>query len=378
MKGIYSLKIFAFSVLAIYAISCTLGNNKENATTVDAPASMFSPVIDTVVPEADSFINITAVGDIMMGTDYPSTRSLPPEDGKTLFKDVQHFLDSADLTFGNLEGVVGRGGVAKSCNNPKYCYTFRMPARYTNLLKNAGFDLVSTANNHANDFGAGGRKVSASVLDTSGLFYAGSLDRPFTTFEKEGVKYGFLAAAPNSGCFDMKKYKEAAGIVKMLDSICDIVIVSFHAGAEGASATHTPRRDEVFLGYNRGNVYKFAHDCIDAGADILLGHGPHVTRAVELYKKRFITYSMGNFCTYDKFSLKGSKGVGPILQLKINQKGEFISGKVIPTKQLGEGIPVYDEDKRALQELIDLSLEDFKESPLKISIEDGSIVISDN
>jgi poly-gamma-glutamate capsule biosynthesis protein CapA/YwtB (metallophosphatase superfamily) len=377
MKEIYWLKIFAFSVLAVYAISCTLGNNnKENTPTVAAPASIVSPVIDTVIPEAERFINITAVGDIMMGTDYPSTRSLPPEDGKTLFRDVKHFLDSADLTFGNLEGVVGRGGVAKSCNNPKYCYTFRMPARYTNLLKNAGFDLVSTANNHANDFGAAGRKVSASVLDTSGLFYAGSIDRPYTTFEKGGVKYGFLAAAPNSGCFDMKKYKEAAAIVKMLDSICDIVIVSFHAGAEGASAKHTPRKDEVFLGYNRGNVYKFAHSCIDAGADILLGHGPHVTRAVELYKKRFITYSMGNFCTYDKFSLKGSKGVGPVLQLKINQNGEFISGKVIPTKQLGEGIPVYDEEKRALQELIDLSLEDFKESPLKISLEDGSISVN--
>ena len=132
------------------------------------------------------------------------------------------------------------------------------------------------------------------------------------------------------------------------------------------------------MGYNRGNVYKFAHDCIDAGADILLGHGPHVTRAVELYKDRFITYSMGNFCTYDKFSLRGSKGVGPIIELQVNKKGKFISGKVIPTKQIGEGIPVYDEEKKALQELIDLSLEDFKESPLVIDSNDGSMVKKEN
>jgi len=370
-----------FIIVIITMISCT--NDFPSASALGSSAgSGFQAMTETdsvepkkkeaVAPKEDT-LTIVAVGDIMMGTDYPSTRSLPPNDGKTIFQGVKEYLEPADLTFGNLEGVIGRGGVAKSCNNPKYCYTFRMPARYTNHLVNAGFDVVSIANNHANDFGSGGRKASASVLDTSGLAYAGAMDKPYTTFEKGGIKYGFLAAAPNSGCFNMKNYKEAAEMVKMLDSICDIVIVSFHAGAEGSAAKHTPRKDEVFLGFNRGNVYKFAHDCIDAGADILLGHGPHVTRAVELYKDRFITYSMGNFCTYDKFSLRGSKGVGPIIQLKVNKKGEFLGGTVIPTKQLGEGIPVYDEEKRALQELIDLSLEDFTESPLEITLEDGKI-----
>jgi poly-gamma-glutamate capsule biosynthesis protein CapA/YwtB (metallophosphatase superfamily) len=375
----------AFIIVIVITISCSNDFSSTSALASSVGAGIqaiaetdsVEPKKEEVVIPKEDTLTIVAVGDIMMGTDYPSTRSLPPNDGKTIFEGVKKFLEPADLTFGNLEGVIGRGGVAKSCNNPKYCYTFRMPARYTNRLVDVGFDVVSIANNHANDFGSGGRKVSASVLDTSGLAYAGSIDKPYTTFEKGGIKYGFLAAAPNSGCFNMKNYKEAAEMVKMLDSICDIVIVSFHAGAEGSTAKHTPRKDEVFLGFNRGNVYKFAHGCIDAGADILLGHGPHVTRGVELYKDRFITYSMGNFCTYDKFSLKGSKGVGPILELKVNKKGKFLSGKVIPTKQLGEGIPVYDEEKRALQELIDLSLEDFKESPLEINIEDGSIIKKD-
>lgn len=371
MKKVYIVKLFAFAVLVIYTISCTWGlDSAEQAA--GSIRNQVEPVIDSVVPPPpkEDTINIVAVGDIMMGTDYPNTRTLPPKDGNTLFEGVQEYLEPYDLTFGNLEGVIGRGGTAKSCNNPKYCYTFRMPAHYTNHLVNAGFDVVSIANNHANDFGSGGRKASGEVLDTSGLFFAGSMDKPYTTFEKGGIKYGFLAAAPNSGCFNMKNYKEAAEMVAMLDSICDIVIVSFHAGAEGASAAHTPRKDEVFLGYNRGNVYKFAHRCIDAGADLLLGHGPHVTRAVELYKDRFITYSMGNFCTYEKFSLKGPKGVGPIIQLQVNKEGKFLGGTVVPTKQLGEGIPVYDDSKRALNEMIELSLADFPESPLTIS-EDG-------
>lgn len=375
MKKIHIIRLLAFALLIAYTISCSMGSEIAETSTDQEFKPLELTSIDTVVIPKEDTITIAAVGDIMMGTNYPTTKTLPPKDGATLFKDVQQYLEPFDLTFGNLEGVVGRGGVAKSCNQPQYCYTFRMPSHYTNHLKKAGFDVVSIANNHANDFGSGGRKASAAVLDTSGLFYAGSQDKPYTIFEKDSIKYGFLAAAPNSGCFSMRSYKEAAKIVQMLDSLCDIVIVSFHAGAEGAGAIHTPRKDEIFLGSNRGNVYKFAHDCIDAGADILLGHGPHVTRAVELYKDRFITYSMGNFCTYEKFSLKGPKGVGPIFHLQVNKEGKYLGGQVIPTKQLGEGIPVYDEEKQALKQLIDLSLEDFPESPLEFSLSEGTMSI---
>lgn len=381
------MRFFYCLVLPLLVISCQ--SERKLHSTSPMPEAEYLPdsvqlyqsvwdsmeawaIMPDTTPKMDT-ITIVGVGDIMMGTDYPNTRTLPPKDGNTLFLGVEQYLKNADLTFGNLEGVIGKGGVAKRCNNPSQCYTFRMPARYTNHLNKAGFDVVSIANNHANDFATGGREVSASVLDTSGLHYAGSTDKPYTTFEKNGIKYGFLAAAPNSGCFNMKRYKEAAEIVAHLDSICDIVIVSFHAGAEGAQHRHTPRHDEMFLGANRGNIYKFAHSCIDAGADILFGHGPHVTRAAELYKDRFIIYSMGNFCTYDKFSLVGPKGVGPIVELHTDKKGVFLSGKITPTKQLGEGIPVYDDSKYALRELIELSKADFKESPLIISLEDGSM-----
>lgn len=343
---------------------------------VDSTASSLAKV-DSIPQEIEAYddkISIVAVGDIMMGTDYPSSRSLPPEDGKHLFDQVEDYLKKADLTFGNLEGVIGNGGVAKNCNDPKYCYTFRMPARYTNHLKSAGFDLVSIANNHANDFGSGGRIKSAEVLDTSGLQFAGSMEKPYVIFEQNNIRYGFLAAAPNSGCFNMKNYDEAASIVQHLDSIADIIIVSFHAGAEGSSAAHTPRKDEIFLGYNRGNVYKFAHQCIDAGADLILGHGPHVTRAVELYKNKFIAYSMGNFCTYDRFSLVGSKGIGPIMSIVLEKNGDFSEVKVISTKQIDRGIPVLDESNRAWKEIVELSKADFPESPLRFDDSENKIL----
>lgn len=315
-----------------------------------------------------------AVGDVMLGTDYPSTRHLPANGGKDLLKAVTPYLENADLTFGNLEGVIGRGGVAKKCNNPSVCYTFRMPGSYTEHLINAGFDVVSIANNHANDFGSGGRKVTAKTLTEAGLHFAGESSKPYTIFEKDGRTYGFLAAAPNSGCFNMRQYDKAAAYVKHLDSLCDIVLVSFHAGAEGSKAKHVPKRDEIFLGYNRGDVHKFAHCCIDAGADVLLGHGPHVTRAVELYKDRFITYSMGNFCTYDRFSLRGSKGIGPIMQLALAEDGRFLKGQIVATKQQGRGVPVLDETGAVIQEVIELTAADFPNTPLEIT-KDGAILV---
>lgn len=386
MKIQYTAFLLILVTITYLFSSCSTDNSGNSLNAQTALVSVMrgdSSIVDTnrvdsiKIVQQDSqkakTLTIVAVGDIMMGTNYPSKRHLPAHDGKKLFDDVATQLMNADLTFGNLEGVIGEGGRAKSCNDPSVCYTFRMPPHYTQHLTKVGFDVVSIANNHANDFGEGGRKASAAVLDTSGLAYAGSIDKPYTTFELNGVKYGFLAAAPNSGCFSMKEYSKAAEYVAKLDSICDIVIVSFHAGAEGAKHRHTPRKDEIFLGYNRGNMYKFAHKCIDAGADILLGHGPHVTRAVELYKDRFITYSMGNFCTYDKFSLKGSKGVGPIVKLEVDKEGKFLSGQLVATKQIGRGIPVLDTTNRVINEVIELTKADFPESPLEIT-EDGQIL----
>jgi hypothetical protein len=111
------------------------------------------------------------------------------------------------------------------------------------------------------------------------------------------------------------------------------MIVSFHGGAEGSKFEHVTRANEIFYQENRGNVYAFAHAVIDAGADLVLGHGPHVSRAVEVYKNKFIAYSLGNFCTYGMFNLKGPNGIAPLLNIKINKKGDFLFADVTSVKQ---------------------------------------------
>jgi len=317
-------------------------------------------------------ISIIGVGDMMLGTNYPSTSYLPANGGADMLGDVESILQDADLTFGNLEGVLlDNGGTVKRCSNPSVCYAFRSPESYVNHFVNAGFDVVSIANNHTGDFGPAGRRRTKEVLDGVGMHYAGLAGTDETSiFTKDGVKYGFAAFAPNSGTVDVRNITKAKQIVAKLEAECDIVIVSFHGGAEGAKHQHVPRRSETYYGENRGDVYKFSHAVVDAGADIVFGHGPHVTRGVELYKDRFIAYSLGNFATYGRFSLTAEKGYGPIAKVHVDPNGYFLYGELISTYQKKTHGPKVDPENRAVKKVIELSNADFPESPLRIE-DDG-------
>ena len=325
--------------------------------------------IDTIV--------IIGVGDIMLGTNYPEAGFLPPNDGLDLLSPVDSILRDAHLTFGNLEGVLLNGeGHPKQCKDPASCYVFRSPEHYAAYLRDAGFDVLSVANNHVGDFGEPGRMATRRVLDSLGLYNAGLLSRPSAVFTLDSVRYGFCAFAPNTGTVDFRDIEGAKAIVAALDSVSDIVIVSFHGGAEGKSHRHITKRNEEFLGENRGDPYAFSRAVIDAGADIVFGHGPHITRAIDLYKDRFIAYSLGNFATYARFNLSGHNGVAPIARIRVDRTGRFIDGKLIAIKQEGEGGPVPDEEGRAVKEVIELTRADVPEAPITIH-EDGRILRND-
>lgn len=310
-------------------------------------------------------VTIIGVGDMMMGSNYKGG-VLPPNDGIDLMKEVESILSNADVTMGNLEGVLlDEGGTPKTCKDPKVCYVFRSPVKYVQNLVNAGFDVMSLANNHAGDFGETGRKSSIKTLEDAGLYHAGQVSKPFTIFEKDGVKYGFTAFAPNSGCVNLNDIANAKKIVSFLDSLTDIVIVSFHGGAEGPQHQHVPRKNEIFYGENRGNVYAFAHALIDAGADIIFGHGPHVTRAVEVYKNRFIAYSMGNFCTYGGINVSGINGWAPIIKVYTTPTGDFFKAHITSTYQSFHSPVKIDPQKQVLKRMQELARQDFPECALE-------------
>ena len=322
-------------------------------------------------------ISVIGVGDIMMGTNFPSEKYLPPENGSRLWREVNDLLNDADLTFGNLEGVVlDSGGTQKKCNNPDLCYLFRTPERFISNLVDAGFDVMSMANNHAGDFGPEGRENTVKVLDSLGINHAGLIERPYCLITIDGIKFGFAAFSPNTGTLSINDHEEAKKIVTHLDSMSDIVIVSFHGGAEGSKYQHVLRETEFFYGENRGNIYEFAHDLINSGADIIFGHGPHVTRAIEVYQNKFIAYSLGNFCTYARFNLKGENGLAPIIKVYTDHQGKFLWGQIIPIFQDGEGGPKIDQQKRVIKTLQELTSNDFPEVEISIN-DDGLITYSE-
>ncbi|MDR0864747.1 MAG: CapA family protein [Candidatus Symbiothrix sp.] len=320
----------------------------------------------------NEWVSIIGAGDIMLGSNYPSDAKLPPHDGKELLSHVKDILRDADVTFGNLEGcILDKGGNVKACKSG--CYFFRMPDRYVNYLVDAGFDVMNIANNHNGDFGAPGRENTVKVLKAAGLHYAGLKDICETSrFEINGVKYGFCGFAPNTGTVKITDLEYAKKLVKELDKDCDIVIVSFHGGAEGKTYNHVTRKSESFYGENRGNVYEFAHAVIDAGADVVFGHGPHVVRAAELYKDRFIIYSMGNFCTSGDFSISGISGYAPIVKVFTDKNGKFVKGKITSALQKDKNGPVLDPENLAAKEIKRLTESDFPETTLSIS-NDGTI-----
>ena len=324
-------------------------------------------------------LRIACVGDMMLGVNYPSPR-LAKNDGRNLFDDVREYLVEADLALGNLEGVLlDKGGVPRYGPDSKNAHMFRMPQRYAQRFVEAGFDFLSMANNHTLDFGAEAIKTTMQTLNNAGIAYAGVQNMcEYAVIERDGIRYGFCAFAPNLLMCNLSNPSLGEKMVKKLrnELKCDIVIVSMHGGAEGPSAYRVTRKVETFIGYNRGNVYAFAHKCVDAGADLVYGHGPHVVRGMEIYKGKLIAYSLGNFCTPVGMNLQGRCSYAPLLLVDITPEGEFRGGRIIPAIQpYGVG-PKIDSSGVVIRELQTLSRMDFPESKLVIS-SDGELSVKE-
>lgn len=326
--------------------------------------------------DKEKLISVIAVGDIMMGSNYPTNASLPPNDGRDILSGVNDVLQNADISLGNLEGtLLNSGGKVKECGTPENCHAFRMPEHYAQYLKDAGFDYMNLANNHSGDFGMVGRESTMNTLEQYEIKYAGLEAAKTSIIEINKIKIGFAGFAPNWGTCDLNNLPGAKELVKDLKKKCDIVVVCFHGGAEGTGAQRVRNETEYYLGEKRGNVVEFAHGVIDAGADIVLGSGPHVARAMELYEGKIIAYSLGNFCTYGKFGLAGVLGIAPILKVYVDSKGNFIKGEITSIKQKGRGIPELDDENKSAQLISKLTQMDFPNT--KINIDSEGIITLD-
>ena len=342
-----------------------------DAAPLPVAAARIAAGSDASVPsDSARALRLRAVGDVMIGTDFPAGY-LPPG-GRSVLTGVHDLLRDADLTFANLEGPFLDGGTSTKCApTSTQCYAFRTPTRYGQYLVDAGIDLASLANNHAQDFGEAGRTSTMAMLDRLGIAHSGRAGT-VASVVKNGTRVALVAyhAADHSNFLNDEP--AAARFIAEVARTHDVVVVSFHGGAEGGRI-HVPEGRETFLGEDRGDLRLFAHTVVDAGADLVLGSGPHVPRGVELYRGRLIAYSLGNFATYGRFTIRGATALAPVLDVTLGPDGAFASGRILSARQVGEGIPEADPSGEVVALMRSLSADDFPGSEATVEA-DGRIV----
>lgn len=367
MKKLFFVSTVLLMTTGAIASACSQDNTgiEDSAVTSDVATISSTTKHDTVT--------IAMTGDIMLGTTFPKPK-LPPNDGREIFVDCADILQSADVACGNLEGVIAdEGKPRKNVNSPR-AFMFLMPTKNAPRLSEAGYDFVGLANNHIFDFFEEPVKETEKTLDDIGVGYAGRKECESTVKEINGRKFGFCAFGHEVYSLRTQDTATVRRVITELRPKCDYLIVCFHGGAEGAACRHTPVGAEYFYGDNRGDVRQFAHLAIDCGADIVYGHGPHVVRAMELYKDHLIAYSLGNFATPLGMGVVGLTGYAPLLTARLDEHGRLIDGQIHSFIQYPGKGPRTDSGCHAAKEIRTLSLEDFPDSKLVIS-ENGALTV---
>lgn len=304
-------------------------------------------------------MTIAAVGDLALA---------PAADGGAGFfpPGIRRAL-SAQVTLGNLEGTLARGGASKCGAGRPGCYAFRAPPSYARLLRRAGFTVLSLANNHALDYGPGGRAETIAALARAGLRHAG---RPgqIAYLQAGGARVAILAFAPYPWAPDLRQIGAAVRLVRRASLRADLLVVSAHAGAEGPSHRHVRPGVEWYLGEHRGNVVAFARAAVRAGADLVVGHGPHVLRGMEWYRGRLIAYSLGNFLGNGTLSTVGPGGVSAVLRVALRADGSFAGGSLVPVRLVPPGVPRLDRTAAAQAAVRQLSRQDFGRHAVRVAV----------
>jgi poly-gamma-glutamate capsule biosynthesis protein CapA/YwtB (metallophosphatase superfamily) len=292
---------------------------------------------------------------------------LPPNNGRDFFEPVESALRS-DLQMANLEEPLTSVASSGKCGAAlgKTCFAFRAPPSYANVLKDAGFDLVNIANNHAIDFGENGHTQTKQSLTDAGVKYTGPPGM-IATITVKGVRIAVLGFAPYPWANDLRDIAAAADLVRTAKKSADLVIIQAHMGAEGAAYQHVKPGTQTFLGEDRGDAIAFSHAMIDAGAGIVIGHGPHVLRGMEFYKGHLIAYSLGNFAGYHALSVNNITGVSMILRVTLRGDGSFVSATVVPTSMVAPGVPRLDPNDRAIPMIRSLTDDDFPKTGAQIA-----------
>jgi hypothetical protein len=307
-------------------------------------------------------VRIAAVGDMAMVAS--------PDGGAGFFPSSIRRELTGDVVLGNLEGTLTTVSYSKCGAGSSNCFAFHAPPSYAQVLKHAGFTILNLANNHAYDYGPQGRSDTRAALRRAGLRSTGGSGQ--IAYLRAGkTRIAVIGFAPYSWAQSLTDLAGARRIVRRADAKADIVIVTMHAGAEGSDHQHVRQGTEIYLGENRGDAVRFAHSVVDAGADLVVGHGPHVLRGMAWYRGRLIAYSLGNFLGNGTLSIGGVLGISGILQVSLHEDGSWVGGKLVPVRLVSPGVPALDSAETADGVVRELSKEDFGSSAVRVTRNGG-------
>jgi hypothetical protein len=342
-------------------------------------ASPTEPIAEAAAARADSRpraqsaaplrggLTVSWVGDMTLGSRY----GRPTDAGDRLFDAVRATLRRPELTLGNLEGTLGSRGSAKCGVAVPNCFAFQAAPETAGALRRAGFDAVNLANNHANDYGPEGFQDTVAALARADVAPTG-MPNYVRLFDRAGITLAVVGFASYRWSSPLTDLPAAASLVRDAGSRADLVLVLFHGGAEGSDRTATPEGTEYAFGENRGDLRAFARTVIDAGADLVLGSGPHVLRGLERYRGRLVAYSLGNFVGVGNFATQGVLGLSGILEVRLGRDGAFRGGRLHSVSLVDGGTPVPDRGNGAARLVSTLSRRDF--GPTAVSVRaDGAL-----
>jgi hypothetical protein len=309
-----------------------------------------------------SVVSIAWVGDMSLSR----TLGLPPASGAGPLEPVRRRLQDADLTLGNLEGTLGSGGGSKCGRRSKNCFAFQAPARYAGMYARAGFDVLNVANNHAADFGPAGEARTLAALYGAGVGAAGPPGHVELRTVR-GIRVALLGFAPYPWAASLTDIPKAIELVRRAHARADLVVVMMHAGAEGTDRTHTPTGRETAFGEDRGNTRRFAHAVVGAGADLVVGSGPHVLRGVERRRGRLIAYSLGNFLGFHTFERGGVLSLSGILRVELDGTGALRGAHWVSIRLTGAGTPAIDPSGAGAKLVSSVSRADFGAEAMRVT-----------
>lgn len=308
-------------------------------------------------------IVIRAVGDVVLGSNYPRNR-LPDDHNKKRIAELSQTFEGADVVVGNLEGVLYDEGEPRKDISQAGYYVFRMPESYASTLRAMGFNVLSVANNHSMDFGVAGLRATKRALLAAEIQPSGVPGGDIAMLTIRNTTIAFLSYSYLSNMSSMNNEAQVKRDIERAKQMASIIIVTVHAGGEGEAAAGAPEADEYFMNEYRGNIRKFSELVIDSGANAVFGHGPHLVRPYEIYHGKPIFFSLGNFVGYGSLSKAGKLGSSIVAEVRLTTQGHLVGAGIIPLKMDQWGIPSPDYSSATLATLDGLLDKNLNKQPV--------------